>query len=275
MRAPRAPGRVRCVTGHLLPMGFADADASADPAGLTAYLDALAALPAVAAAKRRRDRMLAFPGAHVLDLGCGTGDDLRAMARLAGPRGRAVGIDASAALLAVARRRIDVGDGPVELLRADAAALPLADESFDGVRAERLLQHVPDPRGVIAEAFRVLRPGGRLLAADTDWGMLALDLEPAATATAVARAVAGAVPHPWAGRSLRRWLLAAGLVGVEVRADTYAVTDPRALGAADPLRRLGEAAPEALAAVEAAVAAGRFLAALTVFEATGRRPAGG
>jgi SAM-dependent methyltransferase len=254
---------------------FADVDASGAAARLGAYLDGMAQLPAIRAGKRRRDGMLAFAGARVLDVGCGTGEDVRAMSRLVGPRGRAVGADASEDLLELARARVRPGDGPLIFLRADAAALPFADRSFDGVRIERALQHVPDPDAALREAVRVLRPGGRLVAVEPDWSTAALDLEPPELARLAATAVAASVRHATVGRTLRRRLLDAGLEAVEVRADALVITDPAALGAADPSLRMAEAlgarGPSLLAAIDAAAAGGRFLAALTLFEASGRR----
>ncbi len=99
-----------------------------------------------------------------VDVGTGTGR----MLELVAPRAReAVGIDASRAMLAVARGRLARPEfGHVKLRLADAAALPLEDDCADLVSIHQVLHYLEDPRGVIAEAARVLRPGGRLLVAD-------------------------------------------------------------------------------------------------------------
>jgi ubiquinone/menaquinone biosynthesis C-methylase UbiE len=101
------------------------------------------------------------PGDRLLDLGTGTGGVLRRLAGRADAPREAVGVDRSASMLAAAR------DLPSawRLVRADATALPFADESFDVVTAVYLL-HLLDPparRALIADAARVLRPGGRLI----------------------------------------------------------------------------------------------------------------
>jgi 2-polyprenyl-6-hydroxyphenyl methylase/3-demethylubiquinone-9 3-methyltransferase len=95
------------------------------------------------------------PPCAVLDLGCGAGflaNDLAARGH------RVTGLDTSAEALAVARRYD--GSHTAQYLVGDARAVPFADASFDAVCAMDLLEHVTEPERVIAEAARVLRPGG-------------------------------------------------------------------------------------------------------------------
>jgi SAM-dependent methyltransferase len=99
--------------------------------------------------------LLPQPGRRTLDLGCGEGRlarDLKALGHFV------VGVDLSRTMIAAAR---DL-DPELELHVADAAALPFPDSSFDLVAAFMSLQDVDDYRGAIAEAGRVLDPGGRL-----------------------------------------------------------------------------------------------------------------
>ena len=93
------------------------------------------------------------PGSLVIDLACGTGD-LAALAARAGAR--VVGIDFARAMLARARGR------GASLVQADAAALPLRDARADAVTCGFALRNVVSVPQVLAEAARVLRPGGRL-----------------------------------------------------------------------------------------------------------------
>jgi SAM-dependent methyltransferase len=145
---------------------FSSVDASLDPAALVAYLDTtaegLVAMKRYVAAAVGR----AVPGGLVVDVGCGAGHDLALLAR-AGLR--PVGIEPSATMLAA----VATSAPAAPLVRGDGRALPLRSAAVDGCRIERVLQHVADPDRVVAEAARVLRPGGVLAVFEPDWASLA------------------------------------------------------------------------------------------------------
>lgn len=96
-------------------------------------------------------------GAHVLDVGIGTGLVAREALQLIGPSGRLVGVDPSPGMMG------EVALPGVELLRGRAEALPQPDASNDFLSMGYALRHLSDVRPAFAEFFRVLRPGGRLL----------------------------------------------------------------------------------------------------------------
>jgi ubiquinone/menaquinone biosynthesis C-methylase UbiE len=130
-------------------------------------------------AMRQRSHELLGVGAGgtVLDVGCGTGIALTEIAALVGPSGTAVGLDPSIAMLEQARRSTESVASHVELVEGTALATGLADDRFDAVRTERVLMHVADLRGALAELARVTRPGGRLVLVEPDHRRLAVDTD--------------------------------------------------------------------------------------------------
>jgi SAM-dependent methyltransferase len=114
------------------------------------------------------------PGQDVLDIGSGPGFLACEMAEAVGPGGSVRGIDSSDAMLSVARhRRPATGSAPVEFGPGQATELPFPDGAFDVVTSTQVYEYVHDIPAALAEARRVLRPGGRLLVLDTDWDTIA------------------------------------------------------------------------------------------------------
>ena len=114
------------------------------------------------------------PGQDVLDIGSGPGFLACEMAEAVGPGGSVRGIDSSDAMLSVARqRRPTTGSAPVEFGPGQATELPFPDGAFDVVTSTQVYEYVHDIPAALAEARRVLRPGGRLLVLDTDWDTIA------------------------------------------------------------------------------------------------------
>jgi ubiquinone/menaquinone biosynthesis C-methylase UbiE len=107
-------------------------------------------------------------GATVLDHACGAGMDLLLAARRAGPRGRAIGIDMTPAMVERAReaaRQAGLADR-VEIHPGLYERLPVPDASVDILISNGVLNLAPDKRAVLREVRRVLKPGGRLYLAD-------------------------------------------------------------------------------------------------------------
>ena len=100
------------------------------------------------------------PGDGVLDVACGPGNFTREFARVAGPTGLAVGIDASRTMLARAVR--DTPDRSVAYVRGDAIQLPFREASFDAVCCFAALNLFDKPFEAIDHMVRVLTPGGRI-----------------------------------------------------------------------------------------------------------------
>ncbi|WP_367131414.1 methyltransferase domain-containing protein [Saccharothrix sp. HUAS TT1] len=232
-----------------------------------AYLDHAA--DAGRAYKRRLLESLDLRPHHVaLDVGCGPGTDLPAMAERAGT---VIGVDADPAMVEEATRR--TAGLPVLVHRGDARALPLDDGSADRARVDRVLHLVPDPGAVLVELRRVLRPGGLAALAQPDWETLAVDPGSVATNLAFNRFVCDrVVRNPVVGRQLARLAVDAGLTVRAVEADVQLLHDfPTAddlLGLTRNAHRAVRAGRLTRRAAEtwlADLATGPFLAAFTLF----------
>src|SRR5262245_15137700 len=121
------------------------------------FLTALDRFETMPSARRLREHSYELlrlkPPDTVVDVGCGTG---RAVAELAARGATATGVDLNPAMVEVAWQRHSNG-----LFRvADAVDLPFADGELAGYRSDKVLHDLPDPRAALAEARRVLAPGG-------------------------------------------------------------------------------------------------------------------
>jgi arsenite methyltransferase len=112
-------------------------------------------------------------GEQVLDIGSGPGLLAYEMALSVEQGGRVCGIDTSEDMLAMSRKRC--ADKPwTEFKKADAAELPYADDSFDAAVSTQVYEYVADIPAALTELYRVMRPGGRVLIMDTDYGSLVI-----------------------------------------------------------------------------------------------------
>lgn len=254
-------------------------DAEADLGAQVFILDLQEALPGV---QRLRDwtldRLAARPGETAVDVGCGTGAEVRRLAALVGAEGRAVGVEPHAGLRAVAVERST--GSTAEYVDGDATALPFADGSVDVIRCERVFQHLPDAEAAAREFARVLAPGGRVVVVDSDWGSQVVHPGDPDVQHRLLESSWRRWPNPFAGRLLRGQLTRAGLV-VDPDIGATAVTPP--LEGVLPLLRKGadltveegavtrEEADALLAEVRAAAAAGEAFLAVTMFAVVGRR----
>lgn len=212
-------------------LGMHDVDSKADNdiAFFATKLAAMCRLDSFAAYKRQAaERLAVEPGDAVLDVGCGLGQDVVEIATAVGPTGRAVGVDASGAFVEHARRAVPTGAPQLEFVHADGERLPFEPNSFDAAKIDRTLQHAARPEKIVAELYRVLKPGGRMVCVEPDWETMTLAGVPAPADTPAAavedRDVTRLVLNHWCdhyrqgwiGRRLAPLLRSVGLVGTEV-----------------------------------------------------------
>jgi arsenite methyltransferase len=188
------------------------------------------------AVRRRRivrEALAAAPGERILDVGCGPGFYCAELLDEVGPSGAVVGLDGSAAMLALAARRCG-GHENVELREADATDLPVDDASFDGAISVQVQEYVGEVATAIAELHRALRPGGRLVVFDIDWATLSINSDDEALTERVLRAWDEHLAHRSLPRTLSARLRAAGFGDVRMEAHPFATAafDPDSYGAA-------------------------------------------
>ena len=153
------------------------------------------------------------PGEVVLDLGSGGGIDVLLSAKRVGPAGKAYGLDMTDEMLALARENQQkAGLANVEFIKGEIENIPLPDNSVDVIISNCVINLSADKDRVIAEAFRVLKPGGRFAVSDV---VVRGDSVPEAVRQSMELWV-GCIAGALAERSYRDKLAAAGFEGIEV-----------------------------------------------------------
>jgi SAM-dependent methyltransferase len=183
-------------------MGYSDAELAAVPEGANLGLGC-GNPQAIAALK---------PGEIVVDLGSGAGFDCFLAARQVGSTGHVIGVDMTHEMLKKARENAaKVSAANVEFRLGELEHLPVADNTADVILSNCVINLVPDKAQVFREAFRVLKPGGRLAISDVvNTAPLSPELQ--ADTALLCGCIAGAAP----AERIETWLSQAGFIDIRV-----------------------------------------------------------
>ena len=223
-----------------------------------------------------------FPdGAHVLDVGCGTGAQSRTLIKQSGVR-EVVGADQAKFLIERARE-LGAGFDGLTFVEAPGDDLPFEPGSFDVVVAHTVLTHVGDPAAVLAELFRVLRPGGTLAICDGDFSTMSAAIGDRDPLQACAESfLEHSVNDAWLMRRLPRLVREAGFATGRARSYNFVETEDPATTVnwfargADGLVKEGRIGPELAEAlkaeIERRVAAGIYFGCMKYDSLICRKP---
>lgn len=196
---------------------FTSVDHTSDPGFFLHFLEQANAIPGVVEWKQAiLDALHLEAGMKALDVGCGLGTDAFDLAERVGPEGHVTGVDFSESLVNEAMDRATRRNLSVSFEVGDAQSLRFPDNTFDAVRTERMLMHVPNAEKASSEMARVLRRGGRMAVLDFDWESQFCDSPYKETTRKIFISFCDGLKNGWIGRQLPRMFRAANMEDIAV-----------------------------------------------------------
>lgn len=263
---------------------FSNVDQAMDPAHFVRQMHTVRSTTAEHPYWRpKHDLLQPQAGMRLLDLGCGPGADVKALAELVGSTGLVVGLDQSEVMLAEARQRCAQAGLSVEFRLGDAHHLDWPDGAFDGCHADRVFHHLDAPDQAFKEFVRMAKPGARLVVMEPDFETCVIDSPNHTLTRAILNLGCEVVRNGWMGRHLRALFRDAGLAEVAVEAVPIVFTDYATANQFMWLERTAQRAVDDrlldaaevdrwLSELRAADHDGRFFGAVEGFLASGRKP---
>ncbi len=264
-------------------IGFGQVDAARKPGDFVQYLDNVQSLTGVENYKKRTfDLLGSISGKRLLDVGCGAGDDTRALAEAVGKNGLVVGVDNSATMIQTACERAENAGLPIEYRVSAAENLDFPDKFFDAARSDRVFQHLDAPLEALREIVRVTRTNGKIVISEPDWDTLVIDCADKKLTRKIVHFHCDSVRQGWIGRRLPNIFREAGLTEITIDASALMFTDgelaDRILGVKSAAFRAQQAgiitdeeAVKWLEELRQADRAGKFFCAMTGFAVVGEK----
>lgn len=208
-----------------LSSGFSKVDGSQDPGVFFSCLQTLCSLPHFQDYKKKSFQLLnPTKCSRILEVGSGLGLDAMDMAEMIRDRGYVLAIDSSRKMIERAYKASGK-EGSILYCLGDACKLPFCGSAFDGARADRVLQHIADPRRAFSEMVRVVRERGRLVVYEPDWGTFIINGGQREVSRAMAQFFGDAFPSGWIGRQIPGFFREEGLEKIQVRPETFTTDD--------------------------------------------------
>ncbi|MCU1641006.1 MAG: methyltransferase protein [Nocardia sp.] len=244
--------------------------------------DLQAALPGIRRLRNWAHEALATQaGESAVDIGSGTGSEVFTFADLVGPDGTAIGVEPDPTLRAAAERRAEQSGSAAKFASGDAYGLPFGNDTFDVALCERVFQHLTGPARAAGEIARVLKPGGRVVVLDSDWGTAVVHPGDRNVVHEVIETMIARTTNPFAGRRLAGQLTQAGLVVDDI--GSHALIQDGGIGAGALVARIADMSvargsitvpqrDQLIADLEAGAATGDIHLSVTIFAVLAHKP---
>lgn len=244
--------------------------------------DLQAALPGIRSLRHWAHEALApQPGEAALDIGSGTGSEVLTFAERVGADGIAIGVEPDPTMLSAAERRALQTGSSAKFVPGDAYGLPFGNDTFDVALCERVFQHLTAPARAVGEIARVLKPGGRVVIMDSDWGTAIVHPGDRKVVQQVIDTMISSTTNPFSGRKLAGQLTQAGLVVDDI--GSHALIQDQRAGAGALVARVADMAvvrgsiteqqrDQLVADLEAGAASGDIHLSVTIFAVLAHKP---
>lgn len=212
--------------------GFGNVDGSSiRPEEYVAYLHRVDKIDQIAGYKNLLFRVLSIrPLDQVLEVGCGTGVDMRSIFDRDSRVKKVVGVDNSKTMItnAIANTSPDLLEsGKIEYVHGDAHVLHFEDDTFDASYSNRTFQHLENPRQALREMVRVTKPEGNIAIADPNWASLQIQGVKTETEGVIVKTFNGIIRNPYMGGQLHDFFLEEGITDTRVYGIPIVLSDFR------------------------------------------------